>query len=71
MLQFTYNFWTSAYPNFNKTLMLLLTSADHLLVSHTDADRTSHQQRSIFAFFMCVRCHKGIVSKVTAFEIPV
>jgi len=38
MLQFTYNFWTSAYPNFNKTLMLLLTSADHLLVSHTDAE---------------------------------
>jgi cytochrome c peroxidase len=71
MLQFTYNFWTSAYPNFNKTLMLLLTSADYLLVSHTDAERTAHQQRSSDAFFTCVRCHKGVVSKLTAFEIQV
>lgn len=71
MLQFTYNFWTTAYPNFNKTLMLLLTFADHLLVSHTDADRIAHQQSSSDAFLMCVRFHKGVVSKLTAFEIPV
>lgn len=71
MLQFTYNFWTRAYPNFNKTLTLLLTSADHLLVFHTDADRTAHQQSSSDAFLMFVRCHKGVVSKLTVFEIPV
>lgn len=64
MLQFTYNFWTNAYPNFNKTPMLLLTSADHLLVSHTDADRYAHQQSSSGAFLMCP-------TKLTAFKIPV
>jgi cytochrome c553 len=50
---------------------VLLTSTDHLLVPHTDADTTEHQQSSSNAFYMCVRCHKGVVSKLTAFEIPV